>query len=558
MSRSRNNSPNNSESVQSVVSAIAAKPRKSELLHSTILVGCLGIFVLSSLPANAQTVQLGDFAVTLQSTLGYTLGVRTAPVDNAMASLNNDDGDRNFKSGIMENRIQTLEQLSISDGNYGFRASALAFLDAAYLQHSGNNSPNTFNSFGIGPQGFPSGTVANEGRRFEPLAAFFYGAEYFDNGNQKLSWQVGRQTITWGESLFSLDGISGLQAPVDTYQAQSLPNPEAQALFLPTGAASVTYDFGNGISVDGYWQFEYEPDSIAGVGSYFSDSDEIGPGAQRILVSPINEGALSLFRAPDVRPSNGLDQFGFAAHDSLGNYEVGAYFVRGIPKSPTLYTTAFNPSSFVPTPNGLQVGKYNIVYAQPVNAFAVSASTLFMSANVAGELSGRTNQPLVSDATASVATPASYNHPLYAIGDVLDAQLSALYVTKPLLPVFANGISIETELTLNKVLSVTQNKAALLPGNTSEGGSFEAVFTPNWFPRADIEIETPVGWTTTFLGDSEYDGSAAGVSTIDVGAEAIYETNLTLGVNYQRYAGPPNRQANLDRDFVTLYVQRVF
>lgn len=526
------------------------------LLQCAILI-CIGFvsFCFGSAPANAASITLGDYTITLQSTLGYTVGERTAPVDHKTAALNSDDGDRNFRTGIVENRFQTLEQFQISNGSYGFRASALAWLDTTYLQDNKNNSPNTFNAYGVGRNGFPSATIANDGRRIEPLAAFIYGAESFDSGNQTLSWQFGRQTITWGQSLFSLDGISGLQAPADLNQAKLLPNPQAQALFLPTGAISASYDFGSGVSADAYWQFEYEPDILPGVGSYFSTSDAVGPGGQRLLATPINAGAASIYRAPDIRPANGLNQFGFDAHKTFGASDVALYFLRGIPKTPLVYTELTGKPT--PNPNGPKVGQYNVVYAQPVNAFAVSGSTLLWNANVAGEISGRTNQPLVSKASYTPADPANYNHPLYAIGDVLDAQLSAIYVAPPM-PLLTNGATIQTELTLNKVLSVTKNKAALVPGNTSEGGSFEIVCSPNWFPRADVEILTPVGWTTTFLGDSQYDGSAAGNSTYNIGIQAIYKANLTVGVNYQRYAGTPARQSTLDRDFVTFYIQRTF
>lgn len=516
----------------------------------------LGLSLMLTWPAQAQTVQLGDFTVTLQSTFGYTLGVRTASVNNESSTLNNDDGDRNFRSGIMADRFQTLEQLNIANGNYGLRASALAYVDTVYLQNNKNNSPNTFNSYDVGPQGFPSATVDTEGRKFRPLAVFLYGSENFAAGEQKLSWQLGRQTITWGESLFSLDGISGLQAPVDFYEAELLPNPQAQALFLPTGAASVSYNFSNGIALDAYWQFEYESDILPGTGSYFaSNSDYVGPGAQRILATPINEGAVSIYRAPDINPPNGLDQLGLAAHDTFGNFGVGAYYVRGIPKTPNVYTNITGVPG--PGPSGPSVGVYNLAYSKPVDAFALSASTLFKGANIAAEISGRINQPLLSEPTYTAAHPASYNNPLYATGDVLDAQISGIYLTPPL-PLMPNGASISAELTLNDVVSVTKNKAVLLPGYTNEGGGFEVVFAPNWFPLAAVEIETPIGWTKTFLGDSRFDQSAAGASTIDVGIEAIYKSNLTVGINYQRYAGPPNRQANLDRDFLTFYVQRTF
>jgi hypothetical protein len=211
--------------------------------QSTMLAGSIVVLGLTSPLAHAATWYVGDYTVTLQSTLDYTLGVRTSPIEDSYyagagsTGFNADDGDRNFKSGIMENLFQTTEQLNIQKGVYGFRASAQALIDTVYLQHNKNTSPTTFNSYDIGPKGFPSATVAEDGRNFRMLAAFVYGAESFDNGQQRLSWQIGRQTITWGESLFSTDGLSGLQAPVNIYYAASEPNPQLQALFLPTGAA---------------------------------------------------------------------------------------------------------------------------------------------------------------------------------------------------------------------------------------------------------------------------------------------------------------------------------
>lgn len=537
---------------------------KSKLFQGAAVSGAtlaLCIMPIAWSGARAATFTLNDgITVTLQTTLDYTGGIRTAPVDSQIATLNTDDGDRNFRSGVMANRLQTLEQLNVRDGDYGLRASAFAWLDTVYLQNSKNNSPNTFNSYGIGTKGFPSQTVANEGRRIEPLALFLYGTEYFDGGEQNLKWQIGRQTITWGEALFSLDGISGLQAPVDAYEGSLLPNPQAQALFLPTGAVSLNYNFGDGNSVAAYWQFEYEADILPGVGSYFSPADIVGPGAQRILASPIDEGAASLYRAPDITPANGLDQFGVSAHTRIGQYGIGAYFVRGIPKGPNVYVNAFARSSYKETPTGLSVGQYNLAYAQPVNAYALSFTALaFGNANVTGEISGRTNQPLVgSESLYTSSTPASYNHPLYPIGDVLDAQLSMIDLTPPL-PLMPNGTSIAAELTMNKVLTVTRNRENLEPGRTAQGASFEITFEPSYYPLPNLEVEFPIGWTTAFYGKSQYDSTEnAGTGTIDVGITGVYRSVWTMGLNYQRYYGSASGEPYLDRDFATLFLQYSF
>ncbi len=538
--------------------------------QSTIFVSTVFTVGLTVPIAHAATWYVGDYRITLQSTLDYTLGVRTSPLEDSYYAgnegangLNVDDGDRNFRSGIMENLFQTTEQLNIQNGNYGFRASAQASIDTVYLQDSKNNSPSTFNSYDVGPKGFPSSTVAQDGRNFRMLAAFVYGAENFDNGQQRLSWQIGRQTITWGESLFSTDGLSGLQAPVNIYYAESEPNPQLQALFLPTGAASFSYDLGNGITADAYWQFEFEPSIYPGVGSYFSFVDLFGPGAQRILATPFSpylpayEQGLSIYRQPDVRPPNGVDQFGFAAHDTIGRYIVGLYFVRGIPKNLYTYTNV-SPDLFRPISTGTQIAQYSLVYAQPVNAFAISASTTIGSANVAGELTARVNQPLVSTVDYVGPTTAKYSDPLYAAGNVLNLELNTIDLTEPL-PLMPNGATIAGEFTFNDVLDVTARKAALTPGNNPASAGFELTFAPSWYPSPNIQVELPLGWTTQVAGDSQYDiGEWAGASIYDVGLEGVYKNNLTFGVNYQRYAGPRDREPYVDRDFATFYVDKTF
>jgi hypothetical protein len=269
--------------------------------------------------------------------------------------------------------------------------------------------------------------------------------------------------------------------------------------------------------------------------------------------------AFSIYRGPDIRPSNGLDQFGFAAHGSYGVADFGLYFVRAIPKSPGLYVNAPNIS---PTGQaGLNVGQYYEYYALPVNAYAVSTSAQVFGANVGSEISVRTNQPFASEIEGPLVSVPTYNHQLYARGNVLNATLSAIEITPPL-PLMPNGLTADAEVVMNEILGYSRFKENLQPGTTRGGGSFEATVTPDWFPIPGLEVDLPIGWTTTFLGDSAFTSSNAGTGTIDVGIKGIYKANLTFGVNYQRYYGTGTladpRQPDLDRDFVTVYVQRTF
>jgi hypothetical protein len=549
------------------------------LLRSSVLMGLATVIVISTdMPAvrAATLYNNGTVTISLESTLSWTLGVRVAPTNSQLlASSNNDDGDRNFRHGVMENRGDILEQLDIADGNYGFHGSFAAWLDTVYLQHNQNNSPSTYNNSGPN-NSFTSATVNREGRRFEPLTAYIFGSKYFDNGNQNFTWRIGRQTVLWGDSLyFGKDAIAGGQAPIDLYRAQAVADLQAQDLFLPTGSIYASYDINPHLTIQAYDNFEYEADQYPGVGSYFQFTDFLAPGGQRILLGPVGNGELSIYHGRDQTPHNGFGQFGVALRSHVGTVDIGAYYIRFDDKSAQVYD--FTNKNDIPTPakGGLSFGTYSLVYPQNINAFGISASGLVLDANVAGEISGRTNMDLYSGPGITVPygeEANTTNHPRYAVGDVIDAQISTIYDT-PALPLMPGGASIMAEAIWNKVLTVTQNKAALVPDRTAVGSAFQVVFTPTYyevFPQTEIDL--PIGLTSNIIGRSQYDASInAGTGLIDLGVKAIYRQTWILGTNYAHYYGTPtavaaadnnpsgtNGEAFVDRDFVSIYVQHTF
>ena len=559
---------------------VRTAPRlRKNLLRGSALVGLAVIAGISSDGPNAHAATLynnGAVTISLESTLSWTVGVRTgSPNSQLLANPNGDDGDRNFRHGLVENRGDILEQLDIADGNYGFHGSFSAWLDTVYLQHNQNNSPSTYNNFGPN-NSFTSATVNRQGRRFEPLSAYIFGSEDFGNGNQNVTWRIGRQTVLWGDSLFfGKDAIAGGQAPIDLYRASTVADLQAQDLFLPTGSIYVSFAVNPFLTIQAYDNFEYEADQFPGSGSYFAANDFLSPGGERILIAPTPAGELAVYHGHDQTPANGFGQFGVALRSHIGDVDVGAYYVRFDDKGPQVYAFSPAPGAPIPAKGGYSVGTYSLVYPQNINVFGFSGSGTIMDANVAGEISGRTNMDLFSGPGITIPYGEQANtttHPRYAIGDTIDAQISTLYVT-PALPLMPGGASIAAEAVWNKVLTVTENKSALVPNRTSEGAAVEAVFTPtyyNFFPQTEIDV--PIGVTANIIGRSQYDpGMNAGTGLINLGVKAIYRQTWVVGMNYARYYGTPtavpaasnnpsgtNGQPYIDRDFVSLYVQHTF
>ena len=90
--------------------------------------------------------------------------------------------------------------------------------------------------------------------------------QYYLLHSQEISLKVGRQTLLWGQSLlFASDGISAGQAPIDIQVAQTTPNAQAQQVFLPVGQVVLTYQPNETYTIQGYYQFEWEPDNFQGV-----------------------------------------------------------------------------------------------------------------------------------------------------------------------------------------------------------------------------------------------------------------------------------------------------
>jgi len=555
-------------------------PRLREiLLRGSALVALAMIAGISLQVPAAHAATLydnGNVTISLESTLSWTAGVRVAsPNAQLLANPNGDDGDRNFRHGLVENRGDILEQLDAADGNYGFHGSFAAWLDTVYLQHNQNNSASTYNGFGS-HNSFSSSTVNRQGRRFEPLSAYVFGSEDFGNGDQNVTWRIGRQTVLWGDSLFfGSDAIAGGQAPLDLYRATTVADLQAQDLFLPTGSIYVSYAINQLLTIQAYDNFEFEADQFPSSGSYFSANDFLSAGSDRILIAQTPFGELNSYHGRDKQPNNGFGQFGVALRSHIGDVDVGAYYIRFDDKAPEIYAFAPAPGAPTPAKGGLSVGTYSLVYAQNINAFGVSGSGTVMGANVAGEISGRTNMDLFSGPGIMIPYGEQANtttHPQYAVGDTIDAQISTIYSTPPL-PLMPGGAFIQAEAVWNKVLTVTANKSALVPGRTAEGAAIEAVFTPAYYNLLpETEIEVPIGVTANVIGKSQYDPNInAGTGLINLGVKAIYRQSWIVGMNYARYYGTPkavpaadnnpsgtNGQPFIDRDFVSVYAQHTF
>jgi hypothetical protein len=504
-----------------------------------------------------------DVKVRWDNTIKYTAARRMeGRSESLLVDINQDDGTRNFGKGLISNRVDLLSELDVSLGQrFGFRASGAGWYDTVYHRDNANNSPATINQVSAPSNRFTDATRRLHGGKAEILDAFVYANG--ELGNVRL----GRHTILYGETLFfGVNGIANAQAPVDVVKLLSVPNSQFKEIILPVKQVSGQVELSEGITLGGYYQFEFRRSRIPAVGSYFSASDLFDAGGERFLFAP----GVGVPRIEDklARDSGqGGLQLRWRPKDS--NMEYGFYAVNYHDKGFQMYLR----------PVGVSVpgfpANYQLVYPEDIKSYGVSFSTEVAGANVAGEASIRRNTPLVSGGIADTTPTGSFDnkdHPGYAVGNSAHLNLSAI--------VFLNRSSVwdnanvVAELAWNRRTSITSNAAELDPNTTRDAWAMRTVFSPSWYQVAPgLDLSAPVGLGYSTRGNSsvvsQFNSGVKRGGDLSIGLKGVYQQAWNIGLNYTHFIGSAGvglgpdanltfKQTFADRDFLSLSVQRTF
>ncbi len=508
---------------------------------------CLPLVCGRALAADLYT---GDgFDLRWDNTLRYSTAFRLATQDPVLiANPNTDDGDRDFDPGVVSSRLDLVSQLDLTADDFGVRISAAGWYDSLYNQRNDNNSPATFNPLSVPHDEFTDAVRDLHGSHIELSDAFVHGD--FTLGDMPVSVRAGRYALILGESLFfPQNGIAAGQSTVDVIKAVGEPQAETPEIVLPVTQASAVLLPWPDVAVTLYNQFEWRKDRLPGVGSYFSAVDFLDTGGERLLLG----GGNYLTRAHDLH-APGLGQFGAAVQITTPDFSYGFYALRYNSKSPAVYLYPDFSS-----PPG-KIGTYDLVYPQGIEIYGASFSTYLGDSNIAGEISGRRNMPLMS--SGIIVPPGvvadGHDHPLYPIGDTLHAQVS----TVSLLPLsrWWNGAALTFELAANDRLDVVKNAPAMTPGRDPFAMAMQATFEPQYFqvlPSLDISI--PMSFGYGLVGRSSIDSSEnAGTGSFGIGVSATYRSVWEAKLALTEFLGAPTRQPFADRGFVALSIQRTF
>ena len=520
-----------------------------------------------------------DLSLRWDNTLKYSTAWRTQDASSKLSerqvALNQDDGDRAFDKGLISNRLDVFSELDVSFQNVGARISGAGWYDTVYQEDNDNDDPGRANARSVSYDEFTNDTRKLHGGDGELLDAFVYwNGEVAD---RSLSVRAGRHGLIWGESLFfGANGIAGGMAPVDVVKAQSVPNTQFKEITRPINQLSTTFQLSEDVSLGAFYQLEWEETRLPGAGSYFSSSDIIGEGNERLIVgapfpsflggNPDSPAAFYHGKDKDARSSG---QGGLQLKFSGESVEYGVYAMQYHDKTPKLY---LKPVAGAPDFSTGKVGEYYWAYPEDIRALGASFSTTVEEYSFAGEASMRWNMPLVSNGVTILPGVEADNNDdaLYAVGRTAHVNLNVLASLGP--NFIAQESGLVGEIAWNRLLHVSKNREALDPGATDDAVGFRLVYTPTYRQFfSGVDISVPVGLSYFPMGKSAVVSSFGPDKGGDfnVGISATYLDRVTAGLTYTHYYGADDTSLNAasqfnykqslkDRDYVAFSIKTTF
>lgn len=387
---------------------------------------------MAGVVTSAQAIEynVGELNIQLANTVSYGIGWRVEERDRGQimvgngsaidettygASYNYDDGTLNYDQGdIYTNVFKWSGDLEMSYRNYGgfFRARA-------YYDHAIMDQDTEFKQLN-------EETENAAGRGAELLDAFVW-ADY-DINYVPVTFRLGRQVLSWGESTFIQGGINSVN-PVDA-SAFRKPGAELKEGLLPVNMFYTSIGLTGEITLEAFYQLEWDHTRSDPCGTFFSTVDFVADGCGPVILGgasdelailalrdleiesgiPLaNRAAPVTERIEDEEPSDS-GQYGMAVRwysEALGDTEFGFYYMNIHSRLPYINGVITNQDRLgvlTGTPN-MEVNAdatyntyrplYQIAYPEDIKIAGISfARSTASGASISGEISYKPDMPV--------------------------------------------------------------------------------------------------------------------------------------------------------------------
>jgi hypothetical protein len=310
----------------------------------------ISVLVLIALPAAALPIDTDsdirlNWDNTFQATMIEQPGTQNYGPAGRCLPMSGDDAMEAVsfpcvpRSGLVSGRLEWLSQVTLRYQNFGVQASSYASYDPVYTSW---RTQAAAMPAGMGETSYFSNNARDSNAYIELYDAFLYGTASL-GADRPFTFRLGRQVTLWGESLYFVqNGIAGAQTPIDAYRYQTDGYSPGNPSFLPVGEASFSWQPVGGLSIIGYYQFEWRQDRINPYSPYDSTvtilaGDDLDDDTQQIVL-PVGRGGtpVTFNRTNDMTPGSS-DQFGLGLRWQQGDFDWGFYGLSFNAKTPELY-----------------------------------------------------------------------------------------------------------------------------------------------------------------------------------------------------------------------------
>lgn len=532
----------------------------------------MAIFLLSAVVCKTETGRALEFDVgsgvhmDWDTTASYAAAWRVEDQNKKLLSkMNGDDGDRSFKQwDMINNRFKLLSEADMQYRNIGLFIRGKAFYDFVYMGESAHDSPSTHNNaaFYGGPlddhQEFTHEAQQRHGKEAELLDIFLYGN--FDAKGHNLVVRIGRQVVSWGESLFIQNSISSAQSPVDATEL-NVPGVELKDVFLPVGQVYSQIDIVNNLTLAAYYQWEWDETRMDEAGTYFSTTDFLDRAGNNILVQPGLPASIDRVRDDD--PDNS-GQWGMAVRyklEALNETELGLYYINYHEKLFQVITQpgggTLNADWFsMPLPRSVAAklafadsSSYFLRYAENVRLLGFSVGTVLGDTNVAGEVSYRQDFPVAIKDPGNLLSGIGYEE-----ASVFQSQISLIHILGP--SFFSDNTTFTAEAGFNKIYGISGSKL----NNDDFAWGYIAKIALDYFsilPGMDLNV--PITFKHNVEGVSPVTGTfAEDQNSIAIGMDYTYRFVWKFGIGYTAFIGDSTDDPKSDRDYLSFNIKRTF
>ncbi len=573
------------------------------------------VFILSTLffyagNASALEISKGKLKGSLDTTVSYGQLYRVQSrasnligVINGGSALtvNGDDGNLNYDTGLVSNTFKFTSELDLSYNSSGVFIRAFGFNDLEADDTSRTRLDDKAERL------VESNIVLRD--------AYFW--QEFNIGKMPGEFRIGEQVLSWGESTFIQNSINTIN-PVDVSSLRT-PGAELREALVPVGLISASLGVTNNLSVEAYYQYDWEQTVIDPAGSYFSTNDFAGDGGVFLVGAGVGTtiadylgcptactpatafaGAATATRAGNIEPGNG-GEYGAALHlfvPELNDTELGFYYINYHNRLPII-------NAIVGTaPATLTGAQYQLSYPEDIQLYGLSFNTQIGDVALQGEYSYRVDAPLQVDDVEILAaalnfavipsqlttTPGTFTAGDFIQGhidrDVSQYQMTATKIFGQVLK--ADQAVLLGEWAITHIHNMPSKSVLRLdaPGTATTGNAAHiGVLTGHVLEEADNFADS-TSWGYRLAGRLDYNNALfgsvnlqprfawrhdvsgitpgpggnflAGRKVITLGLKAIYQNQFEADLSYTSFLGDSRQDLLHDRDFLAFNIKYSF